>query len=89
MIQFSDLEFQDMGEEYNGIQASVRFDNGYGASVIKSQYSQGGTDGLYELIVLCLNCNMNDEGSLAGQVTGNLTEDDVVQKLIQIEGLLN
>jgi hypothetical protein len=30
---------------------------------------------------------MNDEGSLAGQVTGNLTEDDVVQKLIQIEGL--
>jgi hypothetical protein len=87
MTTFNDLEFQDMGEEYNGIQASVRFDNGYGASVIKSQYSQGSADGLYELIVLCLNCNMNEEGSRAGQVIGNLTEDAVTETLIQIQSL--
>jgi len=35
-----------------GIQYIHRFDNGYGASVVRNQYSYGGSSGLYELAVI-------------------------------------
>lgn len=35
-----------------GIQYLHRFPNGYGASVIRNQYSYGGSSGLYELAVI-------------------------------------
>ena len=34
-----------------GVQKLYRFDNGYGASVVRSQYTYGGKEGLWELAV--------------------------------------
>ncbi len=36
----------------DGVQYIFRFKNGYGASVIKSEYSYGGKDNLWELAVI-------------------------------------
>ena len=51
MKTFNDLDFQPMKFDV-GIQALINFDNGYGASVIKSPYSYGGNQDLYELAVI-------------------------------------
>ena len=53
MKTFKDLDFQphpNMGH-VGGVQARITFDNGYGASVVRSQYTYGGDKGLYELAV--------------------------------------
>ena len=86
MKTFDDLEFipHIMGV---GIMSSTQFDNGYGASVIKSPYSYGGNQGLYELAVL------NSEGELiystpiTDDVIGWLRPEDVTDLLKQIQQL--
>jgi len=44
MKTFKDLEFTDhpMGAEVGGIMSRIYFDNGYGASIVQSQFSYGG-----------------------------------------------
>ena len=37
---------------YNGVGYIYEFENGYGASVVKHDYSYGGKMGLYEIAVL-------------------------------------
>ena len=49
---FKHLRFSPCRHDATGVQAVVMFDNGYGASVIKTKYSYGGPSGLYELAVL-------------------------------------
>lgn len=44
--------FVSKEEKCHGIQYLFRFDNNYGASVIKSPYSYGGKDDLWELVVI-------------------------------------
>ena len=87
MKTFNDLDFQPTQFDV-GIQARINFDNGYGASVIKSPYSYGGNQGLYELAVIkdndiCYNTPITDD------VIGYLTEDDVTKYLGQIQELKN
>jgi hypothetical protein len=52
MKTFKDIEFKTnpMGEEF-GITSRTKFKNGYEASVVKSEHSYGGRDGLYELAI--------------------------------------
>jgi len=50
----------------NGVQHVYEFDNGYGASVIKHDYSYGGKSGLWEIAVL-------NEGDIC--YTSGITED--------------
>jgi len=87
MKTFNDLDFNpmDMGI---GFIARINFDNGYGASVIKSPHSYGGNQGLYELAVIkddaiCYNTPITDD------VLGYLTENDVTKYLGQIQELKN
>lgn len=50
MKTFNDLELKThpMG---SGIISRIKFDNGYGASVVKGPHTYGGDQGLYELAV--------------------------------------
>jgi hypothetical protein len=85
MKTFNDLDFQpmDMGI---GFIARINFDNGYGASVVKSIYSYGGNQGLYELAVIKDNAICYDT-PITDDVIGYLTEDDVNKYLGQIQNL--
>jgi len=85
MKTFNDLDFQPMQFEV-GIQARIFFDNGYGASVIKSPHSYGGNQGLYELAVIKDNAIRYDT-PITDDVIGYLTEDDVTNYLGQIQNL--
>ena len=69
-----------------GIQARINFDNGYGASVIKSPHSYGGNQDLYELAIIKDNAICYDT-LITDDVLGYLTEDDVTKYLKQIQNL--
>lgn len=60
-MKFSDLDFKPHPRSL-GIQAKTFFQNGYGASVIKTPYSYGGDEDLYELAVLCKDGICYDSG---------------------------
>jgi hypothetical protein len=47
MKTFSDLEFKPHPRG-SGIISRIKFDNGYGASVVKGPHTYGGNEGLYE-----------------------------------------
>lgn len=77
-----------------GVQKVFKFENGYGASVVKNPYSYGGDEGLWELAVVLVYEN---EGRLSWKlvydtpitedVLGWLTWEEVEETLKQIEEL--
>ena len=73
---------------HSGVQHVYEFPNGYGASVIKHDYSYGGKDGLWELAVL--NFDLDREGALdyntdiTGDVIGYLSWKNVENYLQEI-----
>jgi hypothetical protein len=87
MTTFSDLEFHELGTEGYGIRAVIKFDNGYGASVVRTEHSYGGKAGLYELAVLDKEGGVSFNTSITGDVLGWLKEDDVTEALQKIEAL--
>lgn len=75
---------------YGGTQALYRFDNGYGASVVRHSSSYGGKDGLYELGVTKWeedSWELTYETPITGDVIGYLDWEEVEDYLRQIEGL--
>ena len=72
-------------KEYaNGVQVVHEFPNGYGASVVKHDFSYGGKDGLWEMAVLkegelCYNTHITND------VIGYLSDADVKSTLKEIE----
>ena len=87
MKTFKDIVFKTnpMGEEF-GITSRTKFKNGYEASVVKSEYSYGGRNGLYELAIF-----KDDEicytTPITNDVMGYLTEDNVTETFIKIQEL--
>lgn len=73
-------------ERLNGVQYIFQFPNGYGASVIRHEYSYGFEDGLWELAVLFGNSLCYDT-YITDDVLGRLTEERVEELLIQIKEL--
>ena len=90
MKTFKDLEFTEMVNDYNvnGKRARMMFDNGYGVSVVQSDMTYGGKEGLYELGVLD-----NPKGSVVlytsvtNDVLGWLTEDEVTKHMAEVQEL--
>ena len=87
MKTFKDIEFKPnpMGEDF-GIVSRTQFDNGYEASVVKSDYTYGGKNGLYELAVfkdgeICYDTPITDD------VIGYLRPEDVTDVLAKIQQL--
>jgi len=86
MKQFKDLEFVKHPNHIEGVQARITFDNGYEASVVKSQYTYGGDKGLYELAVfkdgeICYDTPITDD------VIGYLRPEDVTDVMAKIQQL--
>jgi len=86
MKTFNDLEFKThpMG---SGIISRIKFDNGYGASVVKGPHTYGGNEGLYELAVLDSNHELTYMTPVTNDVEGYLTEEAVTKLLEQIQNL--
>ena len=89
-MTFEDLKFNPT-QINSGIQAIVKFENNYGASVVKHEYSYGGKQGLYELAVI-----QYDESSdwdicydtpITDDVLGHLSESEVNEYVDQVIAL--
>jgi len=87
MKTFKDIEFKPnpRGEDF-GIVSRTQFDNGYEASVVKSDYTYGGKNGLYELAVfkdgeICYDTPVTDD------VIGYLRPEDVTDVMAKIQQL--
>ena len=84
-MTFNDLTF--LPSTYaDGVHAMVTFDNGYGASIVKTDRSYGGEEGLYELAVL-FDGLISYDTPITNDVIGFLTEDEVTELLQKIEAL--
>ena len=83
MKEFKDLEFvpHPMG---SGVQALIEFENSYGASIVRTPYTYGGGDGLYELAVF-KDGQLTYDTPITDDVIGYLTEEGVTQLITEIQ----
>ena len=87
MKQFKDLEFVPHAAGMGGVMSRIKFENGYGASVVKSEYTYGGKDGLYEIAVLDSDGNLTYATSVTDDVIGYLRPEDVTDVMAKIQQL--
>ncbi len=87
MKTFKDLEFVEHPSHIGGVQARIQFDNGYGASVVKTPYSYGGDRGLYELAVLDNDGHLTYATPVTNDVIGYLRDIDVTDVMEKIQQL--
>ena len=80
------VEKVDMSE-LNGYQLLYKFDNGYGASVVKHDYSYGGKKIKYELAVLDKNGDLCYDTPITSDVIGYLAMSEAEKVLINISHL--
>ena len=80
------VEKTDM-PEVDGYQLVYKFDNGYGASVVKHNFSYGGKKGLYELAVLDNEGGLCYDTPITEDVIGHLTMGEVDKILVEISHL--
>jgi len=85
-MTFNDLKFLPPSYDPSGVHSIVYFDNKYGASIIKTNTSYGGKDGLYELAVT-YDGLISYDTPITDDVIGYLTEDKVTELLQKIEEL--
>lgn len=89
-MKFEDLTFEK--NPWMGKHAFYMFDNYYGVSVIRGQYTYGGKKGLYELAVI--HMGPNDKEStivyntpVTDDVVGYLTPEDVTKIMKEVSEL--
>lgn len=87
MKTFKDLQFKPHPMHESGIMSRIMFDNGFGASVVKTPYTYGGKEGLYELAVLDSDGQLTYDTPVTSDVEGYLKEEDVTKLLTQIQNL--
>ena len=88
ITKFDLLTFTKMKKQ-DGVQAIAEFPNGFGASIIKSDFSHGGKSGLFELAVLDNDTgNINSTTDITDDVIGWQDEDDIDRVLTAISKLL-
>jgi hypothetical protein len=87
MKTFKDLEFIEHPSHIGGVQARIQFENGYGASVVKTPYTYGGDRGLYELAVLDSDGNLTYDTPITNDVIGYLRDIDVTDVMEKIQQL--
>lgn len=85
MKTFNDLDFvqHPLGD---GVWARMSFDNGYGVSVIRTFFSFGGQEGLFELAVTS-GGRLTYGTPVTDDVEGFLTEQDVTNLMAKVQEL--
>jgi hypothetical protein len=73
--------------KFNGTVDTYLFENGFGASVVRHDFSYGGREGLFELAVLN-NGEICYDSGITEDVLGYLTSEDVDKYLKQIKNLV-
>ncbi len=86
MKEFKDLEFKEHPIN-GGVVSRIVFENGYGASVVRHEYSYGGKAGLYELAVLDSNGELTYDTPVTNDVIGHLRPEDVTDVMLVIQKL--
>lgn len=91
------MNFEYKEKEMNGgVQRLYKFDNGYGASVIRHNGSYGSDKGLWELAVVHFNDPIHFDGvgyllcydtPITDDVIGYLNDDEVKELLFRINDL--
>ena len=76
----------ETNKHMDGIQKVYQFPNGYGASVIKHDYSYGGKSGLWELAVLNEG-ELDYSTDITEDVIGHLAWEQVEKLLESIKNL--
>ncbi len=89
MKTFKDLEFEPHAAGMGGVMSRIQFDNGYGASVVKTPYTYGGDKGLYELAVLDSDGRLTYDTPITNDVIGYLRDIDVTDVMEKIQQLPN
>ena len=79
-----DNRFKKWGDSYSHI---FKFENGYGASVIKHYGSYGYAEDLFELAVLDSIGRLSYDTPITDDVIGHLTNDEVLKLLERIKNL--
>ena len=92
MKTFNDLEFNsfppiDGMDIRDGVYAKIMFENGLGASVIKTSFSYGGKNGLYEVAVLDTDGEITYDTDVTSDVIGHLTPEQVTETMAFIQAL--
>jgi hypothetical protein len=87
MKTFKNLEFVEHPGHIGGVQARITFENGYGASVVKTPHSYGGDKGLYELAVLGTDGHLTYDTPITSDVIGYLRDIDVTDVMEKIQQL--
>lgn len=87
MKTFEDLEFKDHPNGMGGVQAKIQFANGFGASIVKTPFSYGGTRGQYELAVFGQDGDITYDTPITDDVLGYLSETAVSEALAKIQAL--
>jgi hypothetical protein len=87
MKTFKDLEFVPHAAGMGGVMSRIQFENGYGASVVKTDYTYGGDKGLYELAVLDSDGNLTYSTPVTDDVIGYLRPEDVTDVMEKIQSL--
>ena len=86
MNKFDLLTFTKMKHQ-DGVQAIAEFPNGFGASIIKSDFSHGGKSGLFEIAVLDNDGKINSQTDITDDVVGWCDDKDVDRILTAISKL--
>lgn len=85
-MKFEELDFRPHPSTMGGVRATHDFPNGYGVSVIRTPFSYGGREGLYELAVM-KGGRITYETPITDDVIGNLTPEGVARLLREVEAL--
>jgi len=86
MKTFKDLVFKPHPSvaHIGGVQALITFNNGYGASIVQTEFTYGGKDGLYELAVF-KNGHITYDTPITNDVIGYLKAEEVSKIMEQIQ----
>ena len=87
---FKPVEAEEGTEDYNGnviIHYWYMFKNGYGASVIRNDFSYGGGLRLFKITIINSEYEICYDTPITCDVIGYLNEDEVTETLKEIEAL--